>query len=336
MTRPHETTGTTLLSRGNALKECWKKHPLLLMEGALSERLKQEFHLPTEGPAGMTGLVRRPDARSALGLLWRQYLAVAERYGMPFLATTPTRRFDRARAKQAGYVDTDGACTLADENMAMLRAVRDDADRRGVPMFAGALLGCRGDAYTAEGCLSAEDSATFHLWEATLFARAGADFLYAALMPALPESLGMARAMAQSGLPFLMSFTLRADGRLVDGTPLYEAVDIIDAEVSPRPLCFMAGCVHPAVVMQALSLPMNRTESVRTRFLGIQANAANLPFHALEHSESIRQSTPEELAQDMKTLKERFGLRLFGGCCGTTDRHMEVMAAGLTGRSLNA
>ena len=54
------------------------------MEGALSERLKHEFHLRTEGPADMAGLVREEKGRAALGFLWRQYLAIAEKYGLPF------------------------------------------------------------------------------------------------------------------------------------------------------------------------------------------------------------------------------------------------------------
>ena len=34
-------------SRGEDFRNCWEKHPLFLMEGALSERLKHEFHLRT-------------------------------------------------------------------------------------------------------------------------------------------------------------------------------------------------------------------------------------------------------------------------------------------------
>ena len=35
---------------------------------------------------------------------------------------------------------------------------------------------------------------------------------------------------------------------------------------------------------------------------------------------------PDELAQGMLTLKQQYGFRLFGGCCGTDARHMEAMA----------
>ncbi|HJD97913.1 homocysteine S-methyltransferase family protein [Mailhella massiliensis] len=316
-------------SRGEALKQCWNTSPLFLMEGALSERLKHEFHLPTEGPAGMAGLVREKKGREALAFLWKQYLAIACKYSLPFLAATPTRRCDKERASSAGFIDKEGRSSIFKENMALLREVQDEADRKNALMFAGGMLGCKGDAYTGKGCLSTTKALELHRWQAGLFREAGADFLYAALMPSLTEALGMAQAMAETGLPFIISFTLRADGRLADGTPLYAAIDVLDAEISPRPLCFMANCVHPALVRKALSAPFNRTPLVRSRFLGIQANASPLSFRELEGSKVTMQSEPENLAKGMLRLKNNFGLRIFGGCCGTTDRHMEAIASAL-------
>ncbi len=316
-------------SRGEDFRNCWEKHPLFLMEGALSERLKHEFHLRTEGPADMAGLVREEKGRAALGFLWRQYLAIAEKYGLPFLAATPTRRCDRERAARAGFVDENGESSILLENMALLREIQHETDARGAVMFAGGMMGCKGDAYTGEGCLSAPDALRLHRWQARRFQEAGADFLYAALMPCLPESVGMAQAMAETGLPYIVSFTLRSDGRLADGTPLDTAITVIDAETSPRALCFMTNCVHPAPVRQALASPFNQTLRVRSRFLGLQANASPLSFRELEGSKVTRQSAPEKLAEGMVLLRKECGLRIFGGCCGTTDRHMEAMASKL-------
>ena len=323
------TQAAAALSRGEELRSCWETRPLFLMEGALSERLKHEFHLCTEGPADMAGLVREEKGRAALGFLWRQYLAIAEKYGLPFLATTPTRRCDRERAARAGFVDENGESSILRENMALLREIQHEADARGALMFAGGMMGCKGDAYTGEGCLSAPEALRLHRWQARRFQEAGADFLYAALMPCLPESVGMAQAMAETGLPYIVSFTLRSDGRLADGTPLDTAITVIDAETSPRALCFMTNCVHPAPVRQALASPFNQTLRVRSRFLGLQANASPLSFRELEGSKVTRQSAPEKLAEGMVLLRKECGLRIFGGCCGTTDRHMEAMASKL-------
>ena len=60
-------------------------------------------------------------------------------------------------------------------------------------------MGCRGDAYRADQALTPEEGESFHRWQAERFAGAGVDFLYAGIMPALPEAIGMAKAMAGTG-----------------------------------------------------------------------------------------------------------------------------------------
>ncbi len=47
---------------------------------------------------------------------------------------------------------------------------------------------------------------------------AGVDFLYAALIPTLPEAAGMAWAMAETGIPYIVCFTIQRSGTLIDGT----------------------------------------------------------------------------------------------------------------------
>lgn len=61
--------------------------------------------------------------------------------------------------------------------------------------------------------------------QAGLFCDAGVDFLYAGIMPALPEAAGMARAHgAKPGVPYIISFTIQKDGRLIDGTTIHDAI----------------------------------------------------------------------------------------------------------------
>lgn len=291
---------------------------LFLMEGALGERLKREYGLDISGEIAMAGLVRLDAGRAALSALWRQYAAIAARYGLPFLATTPTRRANRARMAAAGE-----STALLAENVAFLKETLRDA---GTPAFAGMLMGCRGDAYTGEGALSAGEAETFHAWQAQAARDAGADFLMAGILPTLPEAAGMARAMAATGLPYIISFTIEKTGRLIDGTAISDAIAAIDRTASPAPLFYMANCVHPANVYAALSQPFNRTDAVRRRFLGVQANTSPLSYAELDGAAELQTSDPEELAGWMARLRREMGLRVFGGCCGTDARHLEAIA----------
>ena len=45
----------------------------------------------------MAPLVYDPQAQKALAALWGEYRGIAQQYGLPFLATTPTRRANRER-----------------------------------------------------------------------------------------------------------------------------------------------------------------------------------------------------------------------------------------------
>ena len=147
-------------------------------------------------------------------------------------------------------------------------------------------MGSRGDAYTGAGAPGRDEARDFHAWQAEALHGAGVDFLYAALMPALPESEGMAAAMGSTGLPCLFSFTLRRDGRLPDGTALSDAICRVDEACAragcKAPLCYMTNCVHPRLVREALLRPFNRTDAVQRRFRGIQANASPLDMEVLD------------------------------------------------------
>lgn len=105
-------------------------------------------------------------------------------------------------------------------------------------MYIGALMGCRGDAYLGDAVLPSAQAKEFHSWAADIFAEAGAEFLYAGIMPALQEAIGMAQAMEQTGLPYIISFMIRKNGRLIDGTPISQAIAAVDASVDRPPLCF--------------------------------------------------------------------------------------------------
>ena len=67
---------------------------------------------------------------------------------------------------------------------------------------------------------------------------AGVDLLLAATLPAISEATGLASALAATGKPYMVSFVVRREGTLLDGTPLKDAIVAIDATVNPNPLAY--------------------------------------------------------------------------------------------------
>jgi S-methylmethionine-dependent homocysteine/selenocysteine methylase len=294
------------------------------MEGALGERLKREHRLRFDEHVAMAGLVYDAAGSAALCELWSDYAGIAHRHRLPFLATTPTRRANRERVSESRFHDS-----IIRDNVSLLRAVQHESLS---DMYVGGLMGCKGDAYQVVDVPSAVEARSFHSWQAELCAQARADFLYAGIMPALPEAVGMAQAMSDSGLPYIISFMIRGNGRLLDGTTIHEAIQAIDGSVAREPVCYMTNCVHPTVLYEALSQPFNTTDLLSDRFWGIQANASPLPPEELDDATDLECSDASMLADAMMRLRDERQLRVFGGCCGTDRTHLEEIARGLSAK----
>lgn len=297
---------------------CYEKSPLILMEGSVGERLKREYHLPFDDIVALANIIYRKGGKEALSAIWGQYIDVAKKYGFPFIATTPTRRANMERIAKAGY---DEAILL--DNVYFLRQLQDTS---GVEMYIGGLMGCKGDAYKATEVMQPDEAQEFHSWQADVFRQAGVDFLYAAIMPALPEAIGMARAMEQAGPPYIISFMLRENGRLIDGTTINDAIAQVDDSVNRPPVCYTTNCVHPDVLYKALSRDFNQTLRVKERLRGIQPNTSALTPEELDNSIELKCSDCRELAQSMHKLKELMSIKIAGGCCGTDNTHLDEIA----------
>ena len=94
------------------------------------------------------------------------------------------------------------------------------------------------------------------------------DLLYAPTFPAATEALGVARAMADTGLPCVISPIITNRGTLLDGTPLAEVIARIDDTVTPRPACYTVSCVHPSVLRDALEAAERLRSLAGDRLLG--------------------------------------------------------------------
>lgn len=299
-------------------RDCISQNQFVLMEGALGERLKREYGLTFDEHIAMAGLVYEEKGASALTALWNEYIDIARKHQLPFIATTPTRRANRERVAEANCPET-----VIGDNVAFLKSMQRNC---GIEMYVGGLMGCKGDAYTGEGVLSEQEALEFHKWTVEQFYKAGVDFLYAGIMPVISEAAGLARAVDDTGLPYIISFTIQQDGKLIDGTTITDAIRYIDSITTNKPVCYMTNCVHPSIVCKALMQPFNRNETVRERFRGIQANTSPLSYAELDGAEDLHCSEPEDFAKEMIKLKSVADMKIWGGCCGTDGRHMECVA----------
>jgi homocysteine S-methyltransferase len=313
-------------SRGVSFQKLLAASPVILGEGAVIERLRRSGNIQLDEHVVNSALIYQEAGRSALEAICRQYLEIGQRHNLPLLLSTPTWRAGRDRIAAAGLT----GCDLNGDNFHFLAEIRDSyGDYAGQVAICG-LMSCRGDAYKPEDAMTAIAAAEFHAFQAEALAKAGVDLLLAATLPAVSEAIGLARAQAATGLPYMVSFVARPEGTLLDGTPLNEAIATIDAAVSPCPLAYMINCTHASVFRSAMRNEINSSPLVRERVIGLLANTAALSPEELDASPELVEEAPETFGSAVSALHGELGIKVLGGCCGTDQRHIDCLARQLT------
>lgn len=190
----------------------------------------------------------------------------------------------------------------------------------------GGLIGCKNDCYKPDEGLSNSEAKAFHLWQITQLAKAGIDFLLGATLPALPEATGMAQAMAETDIPFIVSFVINKEGRILDGNSLGRCFDEIDAACCRPPLGYMINCAYPSF-LNAHEQP----KSVLSRLIGYQANASSLDHSKLDGADGLQSDGLSDWGNLMIELNQKYGVKILGGCCGTSYEYLKFIAQGIKG-----
>jgi S-methylmethionine-dependent homocysteine/selenocysteine methylase len=303
----------------------FKESRILLTEGALVERLKTEYNLQMDDSINHAGLIYSEP--KTLESLYRQYIDIGKRYNLPIMIMTPTRKVNFESINRSNFPNKNILC----DSFAFLTKIKETYHGYSEKILIGGLLGCKGDAYSGKKMFAIKESYVFHKQQTVQFQNEKVDFLFAGIMPEINEAIGMAKAMAETNIPYIISFMIQKDGCLLDGTVLSEAIKIIDQQVYPNPVCYMTNCIHPTNLIEALNTDKNKNSPQLTRFSGIQANASILSCKDLNNCNVLQKDDFNAIVEEMYYLQKHFDLKIFGGCCGTDDKFMESLTKKITG-----
>ncbi|HRK47552.1 MAG TPA: homocysteine S-methyltransferase family protein, partial [Nocardioides sp.] len=186
-------------------------------------------------------------------------------------------------------------------------------------VLVGGTLGPRGDGYVSGERLSPEEYADYHRPQLASFKAADADLATVLTLVGADEALGVVAAARDVGLPIAVGFTVETDGKLADGTPLWQAIEEVDAAGGPD--WFVVNCAHPIHVAPGLE-----DDGPRHRIGGFRPNASTLSHAELDEAEELDEGDPAELRSSYDALAEQLPeLRVLGGCCGTDARHVAAL-----------
>jgi S-methylmethionine-dependent homocysteine/selenocysteine methylase len=302
--------------------EFFEKSQCILGEGAVIERLRRDSETDLDPHIVNSAFIYEKGKRIALSGIYRQYLDIGLKYNLPLLLSTPTWRASQERIERAGYKNMD----VNGDNFRFLDGLRQSYGEYARKIVICGLLSCRGDAYDQSEALTSDHAHRFHSWQANRLAEAGVDFLLAATLPALSEATGLARALAATAKPYIISFVLRSAGTLLDRTPLKDAISTIDGDVNPKPIAYMANCTHASIFKSAIRHEVNSSDAVRKRLAGLFANTAALEPEELDNSEELVEEDPQTFGKSVAGLHGELGMKILGGCCGTDERHIDNLA----------
>ncbi len=299
--------------------------PLYLTDGGMETTLifHQGFDLPEFSSLMM---MRTPEQRAAIAGYAETYFEIAKSAGLGMVIETATWRASPDWTTRIGF---DGLDDLESANRTAIDVIADVRDRArygDTDIIVSGCVGPRGDGYDAGELMSADQAEAYHAWQVGILSGTRADVVTGMTMTNIPEAIGLARAAKAAGTRSVIAFTVETDGRLPTGDTLDRAIAEVDAATHAAPEYYMVNCAHPIHFAASLQLP----PGLRSRLRGVRANASKCSHAELEVMETLDEGNPLELGSEIWAVsKAHPNLRVFGGCCGTDDRHVAAIANAL-------
>lgn len=291
----------------------------ILAECAITERLRRRGDIALHPTLFNTPLIYDTAGSVRMGKIYGQYRQVALDAKLPLLLYAPTWRVNRERIVQSGM-----KLTMNRDAVNFMLGLKERWQHRESQVCVGGLIGPKNDCYSSEQALSVAESEQFHSWQINELAMAGVECILAQTMPAVTEALGMAKILEQTGVEYIISFVIGADGLLLDSTTMSDAVRLMDAQLRVPPVAYMVNCIYPTFIR-----PDEQPSDLFDRLQGIQANASSKTHDQLDGSQTLQQDSLEDWGHHMLRLNREFGVKILGGCCGTDDRYLRYLVSNI-------
>ena len=231
------------------------------------------------------------------------------------LITANTFRTDRRTLAKVGQ-----AARARDLTKVALRLAREgvgSVDPQRPVLIAGSIAPLE-DCYRPDLVPDATTLRVEHAVKVGNLVAAGATLALVETMNTVREAVTALEACQAGNLPALVSFVCRADGLLLSGE---DPADAARAVAPLAPLALLVNCCPPETALRALE----RLRASTDLPLGASANGGGQPDAQQGWSWKGGLGRWRWLRGMSRLLDS--GVRLVGGCCGTTPKHIAGLAA---------
>src|SRR5208337_1520106 len=227
-----------------------------------------------------------------------------------------------------------GEFELADRvheiNLAAVKLAREAAQEfstKDKPRFVAGSIGPT-TKLPSLGHIGFDDMAAVYEEQALALIEGGVDVLLIEtaqdLLQAKAAVVGVFDAMARAKkrLPVTAQVTLQESGTMLLGTEIgaaLTALEVFDVDV---------------IGLNCATGPVEMNDAVQYLCLNSTKHVSVLPNAGLPHNEggqAVYKLTPQELAKYHRHFVADYGVRIVGGCCGTTPEHLKAVVDAVSG-----
>ncbi|MFT7002744.1 MAG: homocysteine S-methyltransferase [Sulfurimonas sp.] len=297
------------------MKNLLQNNELILMEMSVVEVLRRLKDIKLHETLLISPLLYNEKASKSLQEIYQTYISGAISAELPILLCTPTWRADKSRV-----LNSDVNHKINIDNAHFLNEIKKANPQHLDKIKIGGLIAPKNDCYKPEEGLSSKDAQEYHEWQINELVEGGVDFLIAETLPNVQEALGIAKAMEKSKTDYIISFVISKDGYILDGTSLLDAIELIDSQTTTKPLGYMVNCSYPTFLCAD-----KQPKELFYRLIGFLANASSLDHCELENADNLESESVSDWGDEMIKLYKNHGVKVLGGCCGTTDEHLKYI-----------
>ena len=196
---------------------------------------------------------------------------------------------------------------------------RSCADASSRDVIVAGSMGPTGEILEPVGTLSLQAAENAFANQARALAKGGADVIWLETMSSREELQAARAGAAQSGLPRVATMTFDTNGSTMMGVPPGQLVEIYRETVPPL-AAYGANCGVGVADLVGTLLSM-RSQINNEDILVAKANCGIRQF---VDGEIQYTGTPELMAEYARLARD-CGVRIIGGCCGTTPVHLAAM-----------
>ncbi len=210
-------------------------------------------------------------------------------------------------------------------NLAGAAMARDIADASGRPVVVAGNIGPTGEIMAPVGSLSHASAVAMFHEQAEALKEGGADVLWVETISCEREFRAAAEAAHLADMPWCGMMSFDTAGRTIMGVTSAQLSALVERLPNP-PLAYGANCGVGAADL--LRTVRDFVASGNERPIIAKGNAG-IPH--LEDGNLHYDGTPAIMA-DYACLARDLGVRIIGGCCGTTPAHLRAMREALETR----